>query len=540
MGAAIELERVLGELGETPFEPLKEEQEGVAETMIEKQVDALNNTLVNFLKGNVPRPVTSSSSNMFAECQICKGGDHIATACPRLDEPRPKYAKWGMPHRTENCAMKCSFCAGLGHSEDKCWKKLKDGKVHPGSANFLQVLLNDEEATLCQIDKLHGSENLFSYTRVPRRIMPAEVATGGAVPFPGQQEGQMVTTDVEVRIQDLACEQRGWNEGDVEELIVSAVNNFSTSHAPNNIQDVQDKNADVWIPDSRQSASIRAISPKAASEEILEEEIVELLSHISLERKSVTLDCEVGKDLVKADSLLMVPLLDSACQSAQRSGSMHASSQELTSAAMMNEALVYPAEDKISAEVVEATKEIDNIPERNEEAAAIQQDRTPLEGEETEEQFHRAIDNQTAAELVGAVRDLKKTTTPVADDINIKGEFDAEVSCQRPQGRNNSILQMVSRNAYKRDPYMQEFGIYISNQLANVEARTLPPPRLKYCDTGWKKICLPSIGLWNMMRRKMVNGGIIKHWACINFSQYVTADAAHQFCNELAQMCQTS
>jgi eukaryotic translation initiation factor 2C len=98
----------------------------------------------------------------------------------------------------------------------------------------------------------------------------------------------------------------------------------------------------------------------------------------------------------------------------------------------------------------------------------------------------------------------------------------------------------VSRNAYKQDPYVQEFGIYISNQLANVEARTLPPPRLKYCDTGWKKICLPSIGLWNMMRRKMVNGGIIKHWACINFSQYVTADAAHQFCNELAQMCQTS
>ncbi len=29
VGAATELERVLGELGETPFEPLKEEQEAV-------------------------------------------------------------------------------------------------------------------------------------------------------------------------------------------------------------------------------------------------------------------------------------------------------------------------------------------------------------------------------------------------------------------------------------------------------------------------------------------------------------------------------
>jgi len=107
VGAAIELERVLGELGEIPYEPLKEEQEeGVAETMMEKQVNALHNTLINFLKGNVSKPVTSSSSSMSAGCQICKGGDHIATACPRLNEPRPKCAKCGMPHRTKNCGMK--------------------------------------------------------------------------------------------------------------------------------------------------------------------------------------------------------------------------------------------------------------------------------------------------------------------------------------------------------------------------------------------------------------------------------------------------
>jgi len=65
VGAATELERVLGELGETPYKPLKEEhEEGVVETMMEKQVNALNNTFINFLKRNVPRPVTSSSSSM--------------------------------------------------------------------------------------------------------------------------------------------------------------------------------------------------------------------------------------------------------------------------------------------------------------------------------------------------------------------------------------------------------------------------------------------------------------------------------------------
>ncbi len=50
VGAATELERVLGELGKT----LKEEQEeGASKTMMEKQVIALNNTLINFFKGNV-------------------------------------------------------------------------------------------------------------------------------------------------------------------------------------------------------------------------------------------------------------------------------------------------------------------------------------------------------------------------------------------------------------------------------------------------------------------------------------------------------
>ncbi len=174
---------MLGEFGETPFEPLREEQEEeVAETIMEKQVAALNNALVSFFKRNVPSPIASSSSTMFGGCQICKGGDHIATICPRLNEPRPKCTKCGMSHKTENCGMKCSFCSGLGHSKDKCWKKPMDGKSHFGAANFLEVLLNNEETTMQQLNRLCGNENIFSHTRPPRRRMPVEVATGGDVP----------------------------------------------------------------------------------------------------------------------------------------------------------------------------------------------------------------------------------------------------------------------------------------------------------------------------------------------------------------------
>ncbi len=77
---ATELEKVLGEFGETPYEPLKEEHEdGVSETTMEKQVRlALNNTLISFFRGNASNFGASSSSTIFGGCHICKGDDHLA------------------------------------------------------------------------------------------------------------------------------------------------------------------------------------------------------------------------------------------------------------------------------------------------------------------------------------------------------------------------------------------------------------------------------------------------------------------------------
>jgi hypothetical protein len=159
VGAAIEVERVLAELGETPYEPFWEEQEEEAsDSSVERQVIALNNTLINFFKGNAHNPASSSSSTMFRGCQICRVGDHMATTCPRLNEAWPKCAKCNMPHRTENCGIKSTYCAGLEHFKDKCLKK-----PHFGAANFLEVLQNDE-ATLQQFNRLCGSEKIFSYT----------------------------------------------------------------------------------------------------------------------------------------------------------------------------------------------------------------------------------------------------------------------------------------------------------------------------------------------------------------------------------------
>ncbi|KAH7857803.1 hypothetical protein Vadar_016675 [Vaccinium darrowii] len=115
-----------------------------------------------------------------------------------------------------------------------------------------------------------------------------------------------------------------------------------------------------------------------------------------------------------------------------------------------------------------------------------------------------------------------------------------KVTCQRPLERENDILQTVRHNAYAEDPYAKEFGIKISEKLASVEARILPAPRLKYHDTGREKECLPQFGQWNMMNKKMVNGGTVNNWICINFSRNVQEGVARDFCYELSQMCVVS
>ncbi|XP_042492138.1 protein argonaute PNH1-like [Macadamia integrifolia] len=115
-----------------------------------------------------------------------------------------------------------------------------------------------------------------------------------------------------------------------------------------------------------------------------------------------------------------------------------------------------------------------------------------------------------------------------------------KVTCQRPREKEMDILQTFHQNEYDQDPYAKEFGISITDRLASVEARVLPAPWLKYHDTGKEKDCLPQVGQWNMMNKKMINGSTINYWACINFSRSIQESTVRTFCQELAQMCQVS
>ncbi|KAK3126587.1 hypothetical protein QOZ80_7AG0558960 [Eleusine coracana subsp. coracana] len=109
-------------------------------------------------------------------------------------------------------------------------------------------------------------------------------------------------------------------------------------------------------------------------------------------------------------------------------------------------------------------------------------------------------------------------------------------TCERPEERQKNILQIVSHNNYSADRLAQVFGINVDNKMASVEARVLPPPTLKYHDSGRDKTCVPSSGQWNMFNKKLVNGGNIQSWTCLNFSNWPTNEAS-RLCGDLVRKC---
>ncbi|CAN6287232.1 unnamed protein product [Urochloa humidicola] len=111
------------------------------------------------------------------------------------------------------------------------------------------------------------------------------------------------------------------------------------------------------------------------------------------------------------------------------------------------------------------------------------------------------------------------------------------LACERPAQREERTLGVLKNNNFNADDYTREFGIKVNHQLALVDARVLPAPKLKYHESGKERVCNPSVGQWNMINKKMVNGGSIKHWACLTFASRIHPNEIGRFCEDLVMMC---
>jgi hypothetical protein len=157
----VAIERILGKLGEIPYGPMKEEPDEnmSGESTIDRQFHVLNQTFINFFGNGTngkARPSSTFIVNTNNCCQLCRSEKHIASACPKLVHTRPKCDKCGGGQKVDNCGLKCYFCLGLRHVEKKCWKKTTKGLR--ATTNFLEVLVDDEEATLVKLNRVCGND----------------------------------------------------------------------------------------------------------------------------------------------------------------------------------------------------------------------------------------------------------------------------------------------------------------------------------------------------------------------------------------------
>ncbi|KAH9700117.1 protein argonaute 5 [Citrus sinensis] len=124
-----------------------------------------------------------------------------------------------------------------------------------------------------------------------------------------------------------------------------------------------------------------------------------------------------------------------------------------------------------------------------------------------------------------------------ARPIYLPMELSRIVAGQRYAKRLNE-RQMARANAYNEDTLVnKEFGIQVADDLTSVDARILPAPMLKYHETGREASVNPGFGQWNMINKKMFNGGRVEVWTCVNFSTRLNRDVAFQFCQGLVDMC---
>ncbi|PHT30078.1 Protein argonaute 1A [Capsicum baccatum] len=74
---------------------------------------------------------------------------------------------------------------------------------------------------------------------------------------------------------------------------------------------------------------------------------------------------------------------------------------------------------------------------------------------------------------------------------------------------------IVAANNYNHDPMVEDFGLGVRNELTTINAR------IKYHGSGQHSTVDPGVGHWNMIDKKMINGGRVDTWACVSFSPQV-------------------
>ncbi|EIE85427.1 hypothetical protein G6F46_009276 [Rhizopus delemar] len=108
-------------------------------------------------------------------------------------------------------------------------------------------------------------------------------------------------------------------------------------------------------------------------------------------------------------------------------------------------------------------------------------------------------------------------------------------TCQKPNVRANKISQGLNLLKYRDNPYINQFGVVIKPEMAVINARVLPTPRISYHQSSQDAEFAPQGGAWNLRGKKVAQGATLGSWALVNFAGAVPLPAVQRFVRELCQ-----
>ena len=88
-----------------------------------------------------------------------------------------------------------------------------------------------------------------------------------------------------------------------------------------------------------------------------------------------------------------------------------------------------------------------------------------------------------------------------------------------------------------RGEHVLNFGVEVVSDMTLVNARLLPPPRLRYGDQGKITEITPKLGAWNLLNSCVVEGGSVAYWGLISFDQDFDRYMANDFVLNLSRRC---
>ncbi|CAB5388446.1 unnamed protein product [Rhizophagus irregularis] len=111
---------------------------------------------------------------------------------------------------------------------------------------------------------------------------------------------------------------------------------------------------------------------------------------------------------------------------------------------------------------------------------------------------------------------------------------------QNPNIRANKIKAGLNILDYKKNEYLKQFGMEISNDMAVVNARILPTPTIQYHQSSRENRVQPNGGSWNLRNKKVINGATLSSWSVLAFLNYksLSDQAIKFFVRELIITCQ--